>query len=188
MTNKEKEKKDREKSIEQIKDFRPATYSSRVAVILRKLPALTQKIQATAYASEVGESFRPVVNRRIVQTLYGLSIGYVIVDICGRTYCVHDQGSKKMLYFAFDTTLWHLSASLILPAVVVHSIVKYSGKLTKKLFTNKKALAWIPAIVALGSVPFIIKPIDFVTDFTLDNTLRKIYHDKIAIELDAPKH
>lgn len=180
--------KEREKSIDQIKDFRPATYSSRIAVILRKLPALTQKIQATAYASEVGESFRPVVNRRMVQTLYGLSIGYVIVDICGRTYCVHDQGVNKMFYFAIDTTIWHLSASLILPAVVVHSIVKYSGKLTKKLFTNKKALAWIPAVVALGSVPFIIKPIDMVTDFTLDNTLRKIYHNKMAIELDPPKH
>lgn len=171
-----------------IEEYRATTYASRVGIILRKLPALTQKIQATAYASEVGESFRPIVNVNLVRALYGLSIAYVIVDISGRTYCVHDQGIKRMSYFALDTTLWHLSASLILPAVVIHSIVKYTGKFTKKITKNAKAIAWVPAILALGSVPFIIQPIDHVTDFALDKTLRPFYLDKIAIESKVAHH
>jgi fission process protein 1 len=41
---------------------------------------LMRKMRPLAYASEVGESFRPLVNPWIVKALYGLSIGYCFVD------------------------------------------------------------------------------------------------------------
>lgn len=163
-------------------EYRPATYTSRVAVILRQIPAFTAKAKAAAYASEVGESFRPIVPRSLVNTLYAISIGYVVIDIAGRTYCVKDQGFEKVAYFVLDTSLWHSLASLILPAVTIHSIVKYSAKATKKITTNKSACAWIPALLALGSVPFIIHPLDHLTDFVLDKAVRPFYIDKIAKE------
>lgn len=163
-------------------EYRPATYTSRIAVILRQIPAFTAKAKAAAYASEVGESFRPIVSRNLVNTLYAVSIGYVVVDIVGRTYCVKNQGAEKVAYFVLDTSLWHSLASLILPAVTIHSIVKYSAKLTKKVTSNKKVCAWVPAILALGSVPFIIHPLDHVTDFVLDKAVRPFYIDKIAKE------
>ena len=169
-------------------DLRPATYASRIGILLRKLPMLTQKAKAAAYTSEVGESFRPVIHARLVKFLYGISIGYVIVDVAGRSYCVSDQGRSKTSYFIFDTLLWHSLASLILPAVVIHSLVKYSGKGIKKITSNKKAVAWIPAIIALGSVPFIIHPIDVVTDLALDNLVRPLYVDKIAKEAEVLRH
>ena len=41
---------------------------------------LIKKLRPLAYASEVGESFRPLVKPWIVTTMYGLSIGYCLVD------------------------------------------------------------------------------------------------------------
>lgn len=164
-------------------DYRPATYTSRLAVIIRRLPALTAKAKAAAYASEVGESFRPIVPRSFVNFLYFVSIGYVVMDISGRTYCVKDQGQEKMMYFALDTTLFHLMASLVFPAVVIHKIVSLASKGCKKLFpTFIKGHAWLPALIALSSVPFIIDPIDHVTEFILDKGIRPFYIEKIAKE------
>lgn len=164
-------------------EYRPATYTSRIAIILRKLPAITAKAKAAAYASEVGESFRPIVPRSFVNFLYLVSIGYVLFDIAGRTYCVKDQGMEAMRYFCLDTTLFHLMASLVFPAVVIHKIVKLSTKGMKKAFPNfLKLHAWIPAIFALCSVPFIIEPIDHVAEFILDKGVRPFYIDKIAKE------
>lgn len=170
-------------------EYRPATYFSRFAIILRSLPSITAKLKAAAYASEVGESFRPVVPRSFVNFLYLVSIGYVILDISGRTYCVKDQGREKMLYFMLDTTLFHLMASLVFPAVAIHKIVKLSQKGTKKLLPNfSKTHAWIPALIALCSVPFIISPIDHATEFILDKGIRPFYIDKIAEEKDKLHH
>lgn len=177
-----------EKVVEAVEPLRPATYASRVALILRKLPALTQKAKAAAYSSEVGESFRPVIHKKMVRFLYGVSIGYIIVDVTGRSFCVADQGTNKMSYFIFDTLLWHSLASLLLPALAIHKIVALSKKVICKISSNKKALAWIPAILALSSVPFIIHPIDKITDFALDNVVRPIYVDKIAKESNVLRH
>jgi fission process protein 1 len=164
-------------------EYRPATYTSRIAIILRKLPAITAKAKAAAYASEVGESFRPIVPRSVVNFLYIVSIGYVIFDIAGRTYCVKDQGKEAMRYFCLDTTLFHLMASLVFPAVVIHKIVKLSQKGMKKALPKSlKLQAWVPAIFALCSVPFIIEPIDHVAEFILDKGVRPFYIDKIAKE------
>lgn len=170
-------------------EYRPATYFSRFAIILRSLPSITSKLKAAAYASEVGESFRPVVPRSFVNFLYLVSIGYVILDISGRTYCVKDQGREKMMYFMLDTTLFHLMASLVFPAVVIHKVVKLTQKGTKKAFPNfVKAHSWIPAFIALCSVPFIISPIDHTTEFILDKGIRPFYMDKIAEEKDKLHH
>ena len=177
-----------EKVVDIAEPLRPATYASRVAIILRKLPMLTQKAKSAAYASEVGESFRPVIHKRLIRTLYAISIGYVVVDVAGRSFCVADQGREKMSYFIFDTLLWHSLASLILPAVLIHKIVKFSKYGVSKITGNKKALAWIPAVLALGSVPFIIHPIDLVTDYSLDNVVRPFYVDKIAKETNILRH
>lgn len=164
-------------------EYRSTSYTSRLAIILRKLPALTAKAKAAAYASEVGESFRPVVPRSLVNFLYVVSIGYVVFDIAGRTYCVKEQGKEAMRYFCFDTTLFHLMASLIFPAVVIHKIVKLSTKGMKFAMPNYLKLhAWIPAVIALSSVPFIIEPIDHVAEFILNKGIRPFYIDKIAKE------
>lgn len=173
-----------EKDLQDVtQEFRPATYASRIGIILRKIPAITSKIKAAAYASEVGESFRPVVPSKFVTSLYVVSIGYVALDIIGRTFSVKDQGTQKMQFFALDTFIWHSLASLVLPAFVIHAIVKYAGKGCKRIAPNSvKFRAWVPAVLALGSIPFIIHPIDHVTDFVLDNSIRKFYLDKIAIE------
>ena len=56
-----------------------------MAIMMRKSNFLMSSFQLygrpMAYASEFGESFRPFVNPYFVNTMYGLSIFYVIAEL-----------------------------------------------------------------------------------------------------------
>ena len=75
-----------------------------------------------AYASEVGESLRKIFPR-LVTPLYALSIGYVFADIGIKYYSVKHKSSEFVKMYILDLSLWHLGASLILPAVVINRYV-----------------------------------------------------------------
>ena len=133
-----------------------------------------------AYTSEVGESFRPLIPRPLVNTAYGISIGYVFADVYVNT---HDQFQKtkdikKTSIMAGDLLLWHTFASMVFPAVSIHSIVKYSGKAMD--FTTIKNVPifrrWLPTLLGLGSIPFIIHPLDRMTDYLMDKSIRRFYN------------
>ena len=136
-----------------------------------------------AYASEVGESFRPLVNVYLVRFLYTVSWGYVFLDTLSKTYVVKDQGRSKMLWYSMDTLVWHCFASMLLPAATIHSAVKYSGKLLYKFIDPKasKFARFGPTCFGLAIIPFIIHPLDHFTDFAMDNSLRKTYVDRLPI-------
>lgn len=48
-----------------------------------------------AYTSDVGEAFRPVVPRWIVNAAYGLSFAYVAGDVTYEAYHAHRHGETK---------------------------------------------------------------------------------------------
>jgi fission process protein 1 len=133
-----------------------------------------------AYASEMGESVRPLVPVALVRLLYGVSWGYVILDTSLKTYSVKDQPTNIMTTYAMDTAIWHTFASMALPAFTIHSIVKYSGKILQK-FVNpaSKIGRFGPTFFGMASIPFIIHPLDHFTDWAMDNSLRKIYGHKM---------
>ena len=85
-----------------------------------------------------------------------------------------------MLYTCGDTALWHSIASMGLPAFTIHSIVKYSTLALKNTQLDPKIKVAIPVVLGLGSIPFIIHPLDHITDYLMDNTIRKLYHDKLV--------
>lgn len=100
---------------------RSLAYAARLATILKRLPALMAYSRPLAYASEVGESFRPLIPPLAVKSLYGLSWAYVIVDTLVKTYEVKDLGREKMMYTFGDTGLWHCIASMALPAFTIRN-------------------------------------------------------------------
>lgn len=156
---------------------RPLVYGS---WILRNLPALISKQRALAYASEVGESFRPIIPKAIVNTSYALSLGYVGADIWSHTNKLRDANApnKEIALQTVDKLIWHSAASMVLPAVSIHTIVKYTGKGVNTIgLCNKipRVKAWFPTAVGLATVPFIIHPIDHLTDYVMDRTVRKLY-------------
>jgi fission process protein 1 len=140
-----------------------------------------------AYASEVGESFRPLVHPMFVRFLYGLSWGYVFLDSAVRTYTVRKYGREAMGYCFLDASIFHTFASMALPAFTIHSIVKYSGKFLKKTLPNSRVSKFGPVVLGLGSIPFIIHPLDHFTEFVMDRTVRKLYQGKFP-NLHHDKH
>eukprot|EP01084_Bolivina_argentea_P160124 278854_1 len=138
-----------------------------------------------AYASEFGESFRPFVNPYFVHALYGVSIGYVFADVGISCYNIKDKGRETQIYTAIDQTIWHSMASLAFPAITIHQIVHASQKYATPKITHylPKYGRFAPIVFGLGSIPFIIHPLDHITDFIMNQSLRKYwYHGKIHIK------
>lgn len=151
---------------------------------MRRLPKILKATRPAAYTSEVGESFRPVMSPGLIKIMYGISWAYVIVDTASATYNVKDKGQEVMKYTCLDKAIWHTLASMVLPAFTIHTVVKFTGKLFKGIFGQKSKLAvWLPVFFGLGSIPFIIHPLDDLTDYLMNNTLRKsVYGDKLPKE------
>jgi fission process protein 1 len=141
---------------------------------LRFIASLIKKISSQrplAYASEVGEASRPLVNKWVVRSAYGLSFAYVFADIGIKTYEVKNKGKDAMKWKALDLGIWHTFASMFVPAVTIHTIVKVSSNNLKKFPSVLTRLPrfgkFIPSIIGLLSIPLIIHPIDHATDFVI---------------------
>ena len=156
-----------------------------LAVLARKSNYVMKLARPTAYASEVGESFRPLASTLFVNTMYGISFGYVGLDVGFKGYhCKQEGGNTQQIkYLCMDQLLWHSMASLAFPGLTIHRIVHFSVKKIqpKLMLKNKKLGRFTPLIVGIGSIPFIIKPIDFVTDAIMDNTFRKYFGHKYNV-------
>jgi fission process protein 1 len=138
-------------------------------------------IRPLAYASELGESVRPLVPPILVKILYGVSWGYVFLDTGLKTFSVENQGRSKMIIYGFDTLVWHCLASMLIPAYVIHSLVHYSELVIRKYAApSTKFGRYGPTIIGLSSIPFIIHPIDHLGDFIMNNTLRRGYNIPVS--------
>jgi len=158
---------------------RALVYASRLAVVLRRLPSIMSYSRPLAYASELGESVRPLVNKSFVRFMYAVSWGYVFLDTGVKTHSVKSHGNEAMMYSCFDTSVFHCFASMALPAFTIHSIVKYSGILIKKTLKESKLSKFLPTALGIISIPFIIHPLDHGTEWVMDKTIRTFYFNKV---------
>lgn len=158
-------------------DVRPIAYLRNIGTVLRKARLLT-------YSSEVGESGRPVMHRNIVRGLYSLSFGYVGLDIAHFYAKTAKQVGDTQIEVAgipmaeknvltADRAAWHSMASFAFPTLAIHSIVKHSKKTLIRTGMRYPHIA--APVLGLVSIPFIIHPIDEVTDWIMDNTVRRLY-------------
>lgn len=128
-----------------------------------------------AYSSEGGEILRKAYPR-IVKPLYGISIGYVLADTSLEIYKAKDQGQKAMMVKGIDKFIWHSLASLLIPGVLINRSIYLTRWFITGKIKSPKALAWIPPLVGLFMIPFVVEPIDHGTDIILNNTTRKYYN------------
>ncbi|KAL3270786.1 hypothetical protein HHI36_021310 [Cryptolaemus montrouzieri] len=132
------------------------------------------------YANEVGESFRAIIGKKWVNFSYGIATLYVIADTVDKTLESYEKNkgvvkpTKKVLLAGTDTLTWQMLASVVIPGYTINRICVISAFLLKKSTISPTACKMIVPGIALASIPFIIKPIDHLTDYLLDNSLRKI--------------
>ncbi|XP_043501760.1 mitochondrial fission process protein 1 [Polistes fuscatus] len=135
-------------------------------------------VRYLGYANEVGEAFRHLIPKSIVWLSYIISSGYVLADTMDKGYRVYkiDQSPQKMkrvVLSTTDTLLWQSFASVVIPGFTINRIcmlVQYAQKRTSSLGLKN---SWIPTIIGLVSIPFIIHPIDYAVEETMNVTYRK---------------
>lgn len=139
-----------------------------------------------AYTSEVGEAVRPIVPKPVIWLGYGLSFGYVFADIGLKLHDIKDKPNDEIFWKGIDLSLWHASASIVVPAITIHTIVESVTKIQNNLIKRGKVLpprfrAMFPSAIGLLSIFGIIHPIDKGTDYMLDNFIRPLYPVKITV-------
>uniref|UniRef100_A0A7S2MFK8 Mitochondrial fission process protein 1 n=1 Tax=Helicotheca tamesis TaxID=374047 RepID=A0A7S2MFK8_9STRA len=138
------------------------------------------------YANEIGESFRYQFPKFVVPS-YILAFGYCGMDALSAGYRVWKQPPKsfnngtslssskeaQIAIATFDTLLWQSLASVMIPGATINLLVKASRLTVSRTIILPTMLSkWAPTGVGLGSIPFIVHPIDTAVDYALDNSVR----------------
>ena len=88
---------------------------------------------------------------------------------------VNDSKKYHQVFIAgIDTLIWQSFASVIVPGITINrmcALSLYVLKYTTKL--PAKAQKFITTGIGLACIPFIVKPIDLIVDFVMDETFRK---------------
>ena len=150
--------------------------------LARYIPILARKLpRFTSYASEIGESGRRAVRKWLVGADYGVSLGYIGIDIAhkvGYHYNQQEGFTETAKWQVFDSTLWHTSASLVLPAAAIHTGVKGAVQLCKTLRYGPMVTRVAPVFFGLALIPAIVHPIDHGVDYTMDRWVRPLYPEE----------
>ncbi|KAF9325077.1 hypothetical protein BG006_011419 [Podila minutissima] len=107
-----------------------------------------------AYSSDVGEAFRPVAGMRFVNAMYGVSFAYVGFDVAYEGYKAKLAGASnnEIGMTVAKRGIFQGLASLVMPAITIHTVVHQSGKLFKNL-ASVTLRRWGPTAIGLAVVP-----------------------------------
>ncbi|KAL3935176.1 MAG: hypothetical protein SGBAC_009250 [Bacillariaceae sp.] len=140
-------------------------------------------VRYLGYANEVGESFRYQFPKFVVPS-YVVSFGYCFADAATSGYDIYQTGIQNgsktakadSLVATADTLIWQSLASVTVPGATINMVVKASRFAVARSPVALSAVVskWIPTVTGLGSIPFIISPIDHGVDVLMDSTFRKI--------------
>lgn len=134
--------------------------------------AALMNVRYTAYASDVGEAFRPIVPRWAVNATYGLAIAYITGDIGYTAYKEAQKPEPNVPRAAAHATLFQLSASLVLPAVMIHQTVHVAGTMFKRAGRFTK---WGPTVTGLALIPFLPTLLDEPCEHAIDWAFEKYW-------------
>ena len=147
----------------------------------RWLTLLLMYTRPLAYASELGESLRKLVPQ-LVRPLYCVSFVYVFMDMTLKyKFFVGKRSKEYKKAYMQDLFLWHMGASIVFPAIFINRFVHYTS-----MFFNRTTISFrkfIPTFFALSLIPFIIHPIDDMTDCIMDNSYRQYWDYKKCDEI-----
>lgn len=130
-----------------------------------------------AYSSEMGEVARHHWPK-VVYPLYGLSFGYIGLDIVNKIYEKREFGNRSMMVTGVDNFVWHGFASFLFPGLAINRGIHYTKQWSKGTRLPIKVKRFGPSLFGLALIPFIVHPIDDMTDWLMDNTFRKVIKEK----------
>ena len=136
------------------------------------------------YANEVGEAFRHQVPRGVLPS-YALALAYVACDAADK-YARAIDANARIASFAraksgadaiapsptvspamatIDCFVWQVLASVAIPGATINTAVRVARAACERQ-TRLPPLAarWIPTVIGLATVPFIVQPIDALVD------------------------
>lgn len=140
----------------------------------RTLPML---LRYTAYTSDVGESFRPIIYPKLVTLTYAISWAYVIGDVAYEGYKAHHHHHKDRNQVARIMTergLFQSFASMIFPMFMIHSTVKF---FQKRVFTHRYQ-RWGPTFAGLALIPALPFILDKPVEHIVHTALRWVWPSK----------
>mmetsp|Transcript_59680 Transcript_59680/g.155220 ORF Transcript_59680/g.155220 Transcript_59680/m.155220 type:complete len:295 (-) Transcript_59680:17-901(-) len=156
-------------------------YVARVKLLLLKTKMVALKgVRYVAYASDVGESLRPVIRPWQVNLTYGIAAAYIAGDVGLTGYRASKAGCSREEVVAgcTHTAIFQGLASLALPALIIHTVVHQvqhaieRPSLAARL--SPSALRYGPSVVGLGLIPFLPlldPPCEWAVDAAFDKVL-----------------
>ncbi|KAI3634917.1 hypothetical protein MIR68_007298 [Amoeboaphelidium protococcarum] len=151
--------------------LRYAGYMARIKTL-----ALSAK-RYIAYSSDIGEGLRPLMNPRFVQLSYGVAWSYILYDSLNEAYWASKKPNATTQSNAevFVKRLTFQSvASMLLPAITIHSAVKYSSLLLKN--SSSAALKkWGPTATGLLIIPALPYLFDHPAEQVVDAAFDKFF-------------
>lgn len=164
-------------------------------------------VRYLGYANECGEALRALLPPAGVPASYALAIGYVLADTMDKAFKEWELSGRcetgpsgamramRVATTAFDALSWQLLASVFVPGSVIHftySVMTFAvahvtdvgggdGTADMAFSTlpaaTTAALNYLPTVVGLATIPFIVEPID--------ETIHKVHDMSIRPTLSA---
>lgn len=120
--------------------------------------AFARAFRYLAFTSDVGEAMRPVMKQAIVTATYGVAAAYCVADVAWETYKVKKTGKNEKghpctpMQMCVERTTFQLVASLVGPALLIHTAVDGAKWATRKMNRFQR---WGPSIFGLAIIPLL---------------------------------
>ncbi len=119
-----------------------------------------------AFASEVAVASEPIIKPWQYKSLWGLSIVAVAAD-AGVKIDAAPEG--KGWHMAAYQAAFHIPASLVIPAVIIHKIVHMVPSLGIVQSLPPKFKTMAPVLAAIASIPIVVPAVDHSCEWALDS-------------------
>jgi fission process protein 1 len=142
--------------------------------------ALAKGVRYTAYTSDVGEAFRPVVDARWVRAGYAISWTYVLGDVAYNTKVAIDnkQDYKRA---ALHAATFQTFGSMLFPAMIIHTVVHQSEKVFHKAGIHNR---WASVGLGLCTIPFL----PFICDHPVEYAVDRVFDEFWPLKDGAKSH
>ncbi|KAG4306533.1 hypothetical protein PORY_000521 [Pneumocystis oryctolagi] len=133
-----------------------------------------------AYISDAGEAFRPIAHPYSVRAAYGISWLYIIGDVTYEGYkekYINNKNNESVKITMVKRSIFQGIASMGLPALTIHSVVKYSGRYVFQNAKNRRIRVWGPIMTGLSVMPALPFLFDHPVEIVIDSFFDKLYSE-----------
>ena len=134
--------------------------------------AAAANVRYTAYSSDVGEAFRPMVPEWAVKATYGLAVSYIAGDVALTTWKESKKPDGNPTRAFVHATIFQGVASLALPMFIIHQAVHAAQYATKKIGRFRK---WGPTIAGLALIPALPYAVDEPCEHVIDYAFEQLW-------------